>query len=143
MSEDPFQNKPKQLKLKIEVARPEDWQDYKKIRLEALEKNSEAFRRTLAEALQNTDQKWKDALSGDKVFMFLARNDLEPIGLAGAKKVVEQGENIWRVISVYVRKEFRGGLGRRLMENVLAEIRRRGGSKVVLGVRKADSQIPA
>ncbi len=126
--------------IKIEVAKSEDWEVYRNIRIEALTKNPEAFGSTLAEALSKPDEYWQSRLAREDLFIVLARADNS---LEGAKSItgarIEEG--VWKIIAVYTRPEFRRqGLAEKVLREVLNEIKRRGGSKVTLNVTARTEQ---
>ncbi|MBI5139523.1 GNAT family N-acetyltransferase [Candidatus Nomurabacteria bacterium] len=145
MNEDPFQNKKpgqEQLEVRVEVAKPEDLEAYKNIRIESVTLNPEAFGLTLERALSKTDDDWRAELSGDKKFFVLAVSGTDvknAKSIAGAFKGLEEG--VWRVIAVYTKPEFRKrGISERVLSKVLEEISKRGGLKAVLTVTDRPEQ---
>jgi len=126
----------------IEIATEKDWEAFKKIRLDAIAKDPEAFgsspERLLKES-NRSEEEWKDILKKDSQFILLAKNGLEPIGLEVTRKGKE--ENEWHTLSVYIKEEFRGlGIGKEIFEKTLEEIRKRGGKKVTLNVNRNEAQ---
>lgn len=101
-----------------------DWEKYKELRLEALEKDSEAFGDSYEESLKRTDDDWKTRLENPKNHIFAARERDNYIGMAAAYQ--EKGQkmsHIAYVWGVYVRDTYRGkGIGKKLMEVVISEL---------------------
>lgn len=112
---------------------PDDWREYKRIRLEALELEPQAFGTTYDEASSKPDEYWRNKLStiADNIFVF-ARVGGEIVGTVGA--YFEDGQAT--IVGLYLRKEFRGmGLGKKLVQEIIKEIQVRGIGKVKLDVR--------
>lgn len=129
------------LDLKVEIAKEKDWEDYKTIRLEAIEAEPLAFYVTKSRKendLNKTEEEWKKDLIGVNTFVVLAKNGDAPVGLAHAL-IRDLEKEQWGIRSVYLRKDFRGGgSGEKMMNLIINEIKRRKGKEVVLNV--ADTQ---
>ncbi len=140
MDENPFKNQEK-LAVKVEIAKPEDWEIYKDIRIEALTKNPEAFGTLLEEVDKRTTEQWQASLSNSESFFVLAKTDS---GTSGAKSIagaIRGKEKTWRLVAVYTRPEFaRLGIAEEVCNKVLEEIKKRNGNKVVLNVIKNKKQ---
>jgi ribosomal protein S18 acetylase RimI-like enzyme len=112
--------------MNIRKLTPEDWEMYKKIRLEALQKDASAFGSSYDESVGRTDEEWKKKLERPKSFVFAIEDGSEHIGMAAAYQ--EEGEIVSHVAyvwGVYVRESFRGkGIGKKLLKVVLDEIQR-------------------
>jgi predicted GNAT family acetyltransferase len=118
--------------VNIQLATEADFNDYKKIRLEALEKDPDAFGEKLEDAQKNEENKWKEVFL--KKFIFLAKDRLEPIGIGAGE--IRDGE-IGFISSVYVRDSFRNqGIASKILKNLENEIKKRGGIKAILYVSK-------
>lgn len=130
-----------QVDINTEIAKPEDWQDYKKIRLEALDKDPTAFGETKEKALAKEDNVWQSDLesSPDK-FIYLVKNKKELLGMGGADKRDKFGEDTWFVFGMYVSALVRGkGVGGKLLNSIEAEAKSRGAKKIVLFVSPEQS----
>jgi ribosomal protein S18 acetylase RimI-like enzyme len=136
--------KKEKLDIQVKVAKPEDWQQLKKIRLEALRENPEAFGGDLNREEKMPDAHWeKGWLSNEDRFVIMAQSGSEPIGLAGVRKI-ENEEGVWWVFSVYVAKSFRkSGAGQEIMKEIEKVVRKKGGTTIQLNVRKNKPQISA
>src|SRR3712207_3339409 len=70
--------------IEIITATPDDWQAARDIRLEGLLRDPQAFGATYAEAVDRTETEWRAWLSRPGLFMRLARNAEQPVGIVGA-----------------------------------------------------------
>ena len=146
MQENSFEKLP----ITIEQATLADRDAYKKIRLEALDKEPEAFGGKLEDEEKRPDEKWENDLK-EKYILLLKQNN-ESIGLSkmNMRKVeelfinpVDIGEKeVGFITSVYVRAEKRSkGSGRKMLNNLENEIRKHGGKKAVLYVSKINKDV--
>jgi ribosomal protein S18 acetylase RimI-like enzyme len=130
------------LNVKIEIARPEDWEAYKKLRLLAVTgQDTDMFGVTPEEAEQEktrSDREWQVDLSRDDMYILFSTKGSEAIGMARIKKTGE--DNVWSISSIYVKPESRGGVGRKLYAASLSEIKKRGGIKVEVGINVVNSK---
>lgn len=112
--------------MNIRKLTPEDWEIYKMVRLEALQKDASAFGSSYDESTSRTDEEWKKKLERPNSFVFAAEDGGEYVGMAAAYQ--EEGEIVSHVAyvwGVYVRDSFRGkGIGKKLLQAVLDEIQR-------------------
>jgi ribosomal protein S18 acetylase RimI-like enzyme len=145
MNEDFFKNSPKQEKLaiRVEIATEKDWEAYKKIRLEAYTgPDGGMFGATpgkIEKEQMRSAEDWKNDLSRDDVFVVLSWSGQEAVGMGVAEKKNEQ-EKFWHIRSGYVKENFRGqDIQKKMITKRLEEIRRRGGRKVQLAVKTANT----
>ena len=134
-----------QLAIKVEVATSADWEAYRKVRLSALEHNAfelnpVELRRKLEAERRKTPEDWQKVLSSENEIIFLAWNGTEPIGVGRA---VRESKGWWHLLQAYVEEEFQEGsgkklwgIGRRMFDGRLDEIKKRGGTKATLLVVK-------
>ena len=126
-----------QLDLTTEIANENDWEFFKKIRLEAIENDPMAFYVTKeSKAMENSksDKEWKNELEEESSFVVLSKNKNIPIGMAQAFVRIEE-ENQWHIKGVYLNKNFRGsGCGKEIINLTLNEIKNRGGKSLTLNV---------
>jgi ribosomal protein S18 acetylase RimI-like enzyme len=111
-------------KVRISTLHPDEWQVYKKLRLEALQCEPQAFGTSYAEALQKPDAYWRERL--EKIdpahgsWMLFAVKAGTPIGMVAA---YTSGPDRADIVSVYVTAAERGhGVGRMLLEAILCQI---------------------
>lgn len=138
MKQNPLERKPKQEKLdiKVEIAKLEDWEEYKKIRLEAITgKDAGMFGpKAVEEDLSKTDEGWKKDLSLSDKFVVLAWQGKEAIGISIIKKKVAEGT--WDIGAGYTKENFRGKVfARTALTKILSEIINRGGTRAILATR--------
>jgi hypothetical protein len=127
------------LHIEIRVAGPEDWEAYKQIRTIAVNSKDANFLNTIEvvkDKIRNTvndNEKWKKDLNRDDFFVFLAWSQNNVVGMGYA---VDQGKGIWRLGGGYVLDNFRGiHVGRKMWTARIREIQKRGGLKVVTGIK--------
>ena len=150
MNENPFDKKPKidnlnqnkeQLKATIEVAKPEDWERVKNLRLAAIKgKDAQMFgvkTGVIQEEQRWTEEEWKKILSKNNDFTMLSKVDSEDIGMIRA---YERKNGIWHLAWAYIKDEegkFRGkGLGKALYEAPIEKIKELGVKKVTAFIYK-------
>jgi ribosomal protein S18 acetylase RimI-like enzyme len=122
---------------------PEEWQDYRQLRLEALVADPQAFGARHADMLEQPPSFWQDRLANaqerKKNWLLFARLDNQLVGMVGAFATGIPG--VVEIVAVYVSPEHRGhGIGSQLMSAILAEVEREGAfQKVVLGVNQSQA----
>lgn len=143
MNEDPFKNK-EQSGIKIELATPRDWQAYKSIWLDALEKSPEAFQSRLEKFKDRADEDWQADLKNDRRLFVFAKTDSMENGIQSIASAINEQTGTWLVSRVYTRPDFRGqNLSEKVLKLVLEEVKKRGGIKARLTVRNGPKQEPA
>jgi len=101
----------------------EDWEEYRNLRLKALKEDPQAFGDSYSVSLKYGDERWKkrleDALDGEKIWLFFAKDGNKLVGMAGA--FMEEGStDTATIVSVYVPVEERGrDISWGLMEELL------------------------
>ena len=138
------ENKEK-IDLAIEIAKEDEWEDCKKIKLESLEKEPMAFWAT-KESIERENNKsetdWKKELTDPYSFVVLAKDNKILVGMSQANLNGTKGEGQWGIRGVYLNKDFRGNhSGLKMMNLILDEIKNRGGKTAYLNV--IDTQIEA
>jgi ribosomal protein S18 acetylase RimI-like enzyme len=117
-------------KVKITTLPVSRWQDYKEIRLRALEKEPSSFCMAYDKEAAKSDEKWKqslqDALDG-KSWLYFASYDDKLVGMVGGFGDELDWKNhrvyLW---GMYVDEEYREkGLARLLANKLLFEIAKR------------------
>ena len=109
---------------------PSDWQLFKKIRLESLLEEPQAFASSYSDYLQKPDSFWQgrliDAQAGENSWLLFAKVDERMVGMIGAYRSPESAAV--EIISVYVSKEHRRqGVGGALMAAILEKVGNHGG----------------
>jgi ribosomal protein S18 acetylase RimI-like enzyme len=118
--------------IEVRRVRPDEWEALRETRLRALADAPDAFGTTHAEALERTEQWWRDWAAGSAAgaaqAMFLAWVSDEPVGIVGAFQTGDR----YQVISMWTSPRQRGaGIGRALLDAAVAFA---AGGDVVLSV---------
>ena len=107
---------------------PDQWKEYKELRLRALEREPQAFATQYAKDAAYPDTKWKERLAavgnGKSWTLFAQDTDGKLVGMVGGYRDENDLQNhsaqIW---GVYVDKEVRGrGLAKALMKGIIDEL---------------------
>ncbi len=126
--------------VRFEIAKPEDWEAYKKIRLEAINGPDQGMfgPRLAARQRVMSDEMWRANLEPAKdFFIVLLRSGSKVVGMGSAVEMSEKG--MWQVGSAYINPEYRGGTGKKLLAFRLREIiENRGGQKIEVGILKTN-----
>lgn len=97
---------------------PSRWQDYKKLRIEAVENSPQSFLATTEETNQETQSEWKNKIEN----MFFAIDEKDNlVGMIGCyqEKLIKQ-KHIANIVSFYINPKFRRqGLGRELIKTAI------------------------
>lgn len=122
--------------MTVRCARPDEWRALRDVRLRALAESPAAFERSLAEEEALPEEAWRGRAEPRDDRVVLVCDDL-----AGGLVGVDEGDAV-RVAAMWVAPERRGeGLGRALLDEVLAWARARGAERVRLDVNP--DQAPA
>jgi ribosomal protein S18 acetylase RimI-like enzyme len=124
--------------IRVVLASENDWQEYKKIRLLAItSEDKKMLGYNLRKEIKRTEEDWRKLARGNK-FIALSFYKNQLIGFGMAKKDLNNG--CWILYSGYILKEFQGqGVGRKMLEFRIAEIKKRNGKKVRLGLSKQNT----
>lgn len=116
----------------------EDAEAYRALRLEGLSRHPEAFSAAYADDERRTLSAWRERLTGSAIFGAFRAESL--VGTAGLyRDGAEKTRHKAVLVGVYVRDEARGGgLGRALVEAVIAEAR--GKAEQLLATVGADNE---
>lgn len=97
---------------------PSRWQDYKRLRLEAVENSPQSFLATAEETNNETQAEWKNKIEN----MFFAIDEKDNlVGMVGCyqEKLTKQ-KHIANIVSFYINPNFRRqGLGRELIKTAI------------------------
>jgi L-amino acid N-acyltransferase YncA len=101
----------------------ERWEEYKKLKIEAIKDSPQAFSHELSEAENETDEYWKNGLGANNIKVF-AESDGKLIGMVGGRFYSKEMFKHNAVInSFYVNKNHRGkGLGELLEKTAIEKI---------------------
>ena len=122
---------------------PEDWQAYRKIRLEALQNDPRAFGSSYQETLTRPDAYWQgrlaEAAQGTHSWLLFARENGVLVGTIGA--FLNDARDEAEIIAVYVTPAKRGrGIANALLERILQEVQKVPTvRKAVLGVNRSQT----
>lgn len=101
---------------------PEDWREFREVRLASLADSPEAFGSRYADWVDADEQRWRARLS-EVPFTVVARSDAEPVGVVCGSQLEDRVE----LISLWVAPSQRGtGLAGRLIDQVVAWAAARG-----------------
>jgi ribosomal protein S18 acetylase RimI-like enzyme len=122
--------------MEVSRVRTDEWEALRDVRLRALEESPSAFGTTFAEARVRPDAWWVEwarrSAETDEQAMFLAWLEGRPAGIAGT---FAREDGAWQVISMWVDPQARGaGIGRQLLDAVVAFARDHGAHELVLSV---------
>ncbi len=112
---------------------PNDWQQYKDIRLECLKEEPQAFNSTFEECMKYPDIYWKQKLENPQDIYAFAKSEDSIVGLMNIT-IGEKDEptDVATLHGAFVKKDFRGvGIGRLLLDFLLDEIKNNKEIKVV------------
>jgi len=131
----------------IEIVRlaVKDWQEYKKIRLDALQNAPQAFGSSYADNREKPDSYWQsrlaDAANGNGSWLLFAKENQQLVGMIGA--FIEENEpDTASIISVFVTGEARGKkISKMLMSAIITELKNKGIKTAQLTVNT--NQLPA
>jgi len=130
----------KEIKYHAEKVAIADWQKYKKIRLEALKNDPQAFSSFYGAECKLRDEEWCERLASGlgkknkKIFIGVCDETNNFVAIGGAYTKDDSAE--WCVVAVYVTPECRGqGIGKILLLGIIDELKKRGDvEKLVLRV---------
>jgi len=116
-------------RLAVRRLSPDDWEEFRRIRLRALAEAPEAFSSTLAQAIHLEEAEWRHRLGSRAQFIALAGP--EAVGTAGGIETDARAELISMWVDPAAR---RSGVGARLVSAVVEWARSRGHSTLWLWV---------
>ena len=126
----------------IRTISPQEWKNYKDLRLRALADSPDAFGSTLAEEEKRSDSAWKSRLAGDDSalnYPLGAEVDGEKIGLAWGR-IKESDPDLANLYQMWVAPSHRGlGVGEMLLKRVIAWAVEKDALVLELGVTVRDS----
>ncbi len=116
------------IKSKISIVKlcPDEWQKYKKIRLETLKTEPKVFNSTYQESLTYPSAYWKDKLTDKNNLFAFAKDKEKIIGLINLT-IGEKNETDETAVihGAYVNKNYRGqGIGKSLLIFLMEEVKK-------------------
>ncbi len=139
---------PEHLDVKFLLAKPENWEECKSLRIAALESGDAEMVASTPEVVDKEKNKseevWRTELSDPDKFTVLSWSGSRAVGLGRARKLLEQEfrEGTWYVYNAYTLKEFQGlGMGKRNLAFRLDEIRKRGGKEVIIDILSINNKM--
>jgi RimJ/RimL family protein N-acetyltransferase len=113
-----------QTKFIARKLKKDEWQKYRKIRLEALKNDPQAFGSSYESEIHRSDREWEEILmssdtDGSKtIFVGIDKNNDDLLAIGGAYAENDLGE--WNIIAIYVDPEHRGqGIGKILLSEII------------------------
>jgi GNAT superfamily N-acetyltransferase len=127
----------------VRILSRSDWQTYKRLRLQSLADSADAFARTVAEEVNRTDAEWADRLSSDDGsglnLPLVAEVAGQAVGLTWGRITKASADRAW-VYQMWVAPALRGqGIGRALLDAVIAWASEKGAASIDLGVTCGDT----
>src|SRR3954470_2259876 len=101
----------------VMVLEPEDWREWRTLRLEALQAVPAAFSSTYDESLAQPDEYWRQRLRDEQRLHFMAKVGDRAVGMVGCHLGSDEGDpSLADVFGMYVAKSYRRhGVGRWLL----------------------------
>ncbi len=114
--------------VEIVTLDPHDWQQYKTLRLQALQEDPQAFSANYENTVKAPDSQWqervKEAQRGKSQWLLFAKVDEKLIGMVGG--FIHEDPTIAHVGTAFVTKEERGkGIGALLMQDLIKRIKQK------------------
>jgi diamine N-acetyltransferase len=115
--------------ISVEMISPDEWEKYKKIRLEALKNHPEAFGAQYEREAKRTDEEWQEIAAKFqdpkyRLKMFAARDGDEFVGMGG---FFRGDPGVANLFELYVKKDQRGkNIGAELLAKILSTIEQDG-----------------
>ncbi len=130
--------------MEIKILKPKDinWEEYKQLRLHALQTEPQAFATSYQTEKDTPDNEWQARLEkykeGNGNWMFFASDGQSLVGMLGAYQTDDDREDMSaNVIAMFVSGEARGkGVSKLLMNHLLEELKDKSIKKAKLSVNK-------
>lgn len=118
--------------ITIQKLSPDDWQQYRDIRLMALKDDPHAFGSSYEEEVNQTEQDWRNRIG----VMWFAISGEEVVGLIGLlQRENQSSKHCGYVISMWVKPQFRGqGIAKSLLTKLQNDAPKLGLKKLSLQV---------
>lgn len=121
-------------KFSVDMVSSDGWEDFKKLRLEALKNYPQAFGVSYEEEVAKSDEYWQKKIasyhkneSTFSVSRMLVAKDKDSDGLVGMGGFFRKAPAAVMVSELYVKKEFQGqGIGESLLKNIIKEAEKDG-----------------
>jgi GNAT superfamily N-acetyltransferase len=131
--------------VSIRRTRPDEGPAFRAIRLEAIRESPTAFGSTLAETAARPLEYWQDRVrrgaTGSESVLFAAVDGERWIGVVGGFVDDSTDARSVDLVSMWVHPEHRGqGVGRRLVEQVVAWAKERSARRVVLWLTEGNDR---
>lgn len=121
----------------IEILGPEQWQDYREIRLKALKSDPTAFGESYEREVVKSEQEIRQKLSNQDYQTYIARIDNKITAMAvSSLEKPQHVEHLAKLHSIFTDPDFRKqGIGSKLLERVLNDLHQNPiTSRVILSV---------
>lgn len=108
------------MRITVSLLDPNNWQEYKVIRLEALKENPEAFGSTYEKEVNYSSEEWQARTKDKDILIFIAKDSIAPIGMVGIHRKVQSEGVTAHLWGMFVKKNHRGmGIGKRLLQQAI------------------------
>lgn len=116
----------------MKILTPADWEKFKAIRIRGWETNPEAFGGDKQAEIDSDEEYWARRLDNPKRFYMGIEENNKLVSVAGV--IID--DHGWTLCGVYTDPDYRGkGLSTRVITECMEEVKRRGGTKMVLFVQ--------
>jgi predicted GNAT family acetyltransferase len=126
---------------KIEILKPEDWKEYKDIRLLGLKTEPLAYGASYEQEVNLPDEEWQKRLKDPQRNIYVARVEGRAVATAGARfEVAKNVEHLATIVYVFTHPEFRRkGIATMLMTKILDDLHKNNKTiKVRLSVNEVE-----
>lgn len=122
--------------IQINKGCPDDWKEYKYLRLRALREDKEYFRNSFEEAKSLSNSEWEERLANPEISIFLAWRKNTIVGMAGIVfNKLKNVKHAAKLSEFYVEPKSRGrGISNKLMNSILNEAKSKKIEKIQLFV---------
>jgi ribosomal protein S18 acetylase RimI-like enzyme len=108
----------------VVVLGPDDWPEWRALRLEALQAEPAAFSSTYAESVAQPDEYWQRRLGDEQRLHFMAKASDRAVGMVGCHLGADEGNpSLADVFGMYVSKRYRRhGVGSLLLRSLIERV---------------------
>jgi len=116
--------------IRIAQIYADDWEDFKRIRLEAFATDPLAFSpKQVREAANYSEETWKEYMTKREAVVLTAKENNKIVGLIGSYKESDEIAVIW---GTYVNPSYRGrGIGKKLLQKIINSIEKDNSTKKI------------
>ena len=110
--------------VRVVVLRPDEWREWRTLRLEALQTEPAAFSSTYVESLAQPDEYWQQRLGDERRLHFMARVSDRAVGMSGCHLGSDENDpSLADVFGMYVARPYRRhGVGSSLLRVLIERV---------------------